>query len=271
LYAQEEIEIARATGERLLDSRASAEMARRLMALERQRLAESQVLDHNARRVLHDDVLPRLHAVMLRLDRDRASPASLDERAGEEKPATAAPAEVVPLLGQIHHQISNLLASLPASIAPEVGRLGLVGALQQVAEGELGSCFDGVSWKLDPAAVAMTTRFPGLVGEVVFCAAREALRNAARHGRGGNLARPLHVAVSMARDDGFQVCIEDDGVGLRNAPRSDGGQGLILHSTLLTIIGGTLTAEAARSGGTRVVLLLPPSVCCDAPSRMSAS
>ena len=33
LYTQEEIEIARATGERLIDTRASAEMARRLMAL----------------------------------------------------------------------------------------------------------------------------------------------------------------------------------------------------------------------------------------------
>ena len=61
LYTQEEIEIARASGERLIDTQASAEMARRLMALQRQRLADSQVLDRRARRVLHDDVLPRLH------------------------------------------------------------------------------------------------------------------------------------------------------------------------------------------------------------------
>ncbi len=58
LYTQEEVEIARAGGERLIDTQASAEMARRLMALQRQRLAESQVVDRRARRVLHDDVLP---------------------------------------------------------------------------------------------------------------------------------------------------------------------------------------------------------------------
>ena len=42
LYTQEEIEIARASGERLMDTLATAEMARRLMALQRQRLAESR-------------------------------------------------------------------------------------------------------------------------------------------------------------------------------------------------------------------------------------
>ena len=52
LYAQEEIEIARATGERLIDTQASAQLAQRLMHLQRQRLAESQVLDRRARRVL---------------------------------------------------------------------------------------------------------------------------------------------------------------------------------------------------------------------------
>ena len=40
LYTQEEIELARAVGERLIDSQASAEMARRLMALQRQHLAQ---------------------------------------------------------------------------------------------------------------------------------------------------------------------------------------------------------------------------------------
>jgi hypothetical protein len=49
LYTQEEIDIARAGGERLLDSLASAELARRLVVLQRQRLAESQVLDRRTR------------------------------------------------------------------------------------------------------------------------------------------------------------------------------------------------------------------------------
>src|SRR5207249_8055892 len=73
LYTEEEIGLAQASGERLIDNQASAELARRLMALQRQRLAESQVLDQRARRVLHDDVLPRLHTAMLALSVPPAS------------------------------------------------------------------------------------------------------------------------------------------------------------------------------------------------------
>ena len=44
-------------------------MARRLLALQRQQLAESQVVDRRIRRVLHDDVLPQVHATLLALNR----------------------------------------------------------------------------------------------------------------------------------------------------------------------------------------------------------
>src|SRR5205085_2929953 len=67
LFTQDEIEIARASGERLIDTQASVEMAQRLMLLQRRRMVESQVLDRRARRVLHDDVLPQLHTAMLAL------------------------------------------------------------------------------------------------------------------------------------------------------------------------------------------------------------
>lgn len=250
LYTQEEIELARATGERLIDTRASAEMARRLIGLERQRLAESQVLDQNARRILHDDVLPRLHTAMLQLDGDQAG--------------SRGTTGVVALLGQIHHQLASLLISMPTSLAPEVDRLGFVAALRQVVEGELASCFDAVSWELDPPAIEAVDGGPRFAGDVLFCAAREALRNAARHGRGSDLARQLRAAVCLHWDgDHLRLSVEDDGVGFSSgAPSSaGGGQGLALHSTLLTIIGGTLAVQTSPAGGTRVVLTLPGSVC----------
>jgi hypothetical protein len=104
LYSQEEIEIARASGERLIDTQASAEMARRLMALQRQRLAETQVVDRQTRRALHDDVLPRLHAAMLSLNGQSHS------------------AEALTLLGDAHRQIAELLRAMPSARAPEVAR-----------------------------------------------------------------------------------------------------------------------------------------------------
>ena len=58
LFTQEEIEIAQTTGERVLEAQASAELTRRLIELQRGRLAATQVVDRRARQVLHDDILP---------------------------------------------------------------------------------------------------------------------------------------------------------------------------------------------------------------------
>src|SRR5690242_21432905 len=46
LYAQEEIEISRATGERLIDTQASAQMAQRLMLLQRSEEHTSELQSH---------------------------------------------------------------------------------------------------------------------------------------------------------------------------------------------------------------------------------
>ena len=95
--------------------------------------------------------------------------------------------------------------------------------------------------------------------EVLFYAAREAIRNAARYGRNGEPGRALHLAVSLAWRDGLEFAIEDDGIGLGAAPASGegSGQGLALHSTMLAVLGGTLTAERTQYARTRVVVALP--------------
>jgi signal transduction histidine kinase len=258
LYTQEEIEIARTSGERLLDTKAGAEMARRLMALQRQRLAESQLLDRRTRRVLHDDVLPRLHAALLALD------------------ASAAP-ETMNALTEVHRRISDLLREMPATTANEVARLGLAGALRRVVDEELAGAFDDVLWEVDERAAREAATLPPLTGEVLFYAAREALRNAARHGRGDDQGRALHLALRLAWRDGLELSVEDDGTGLaasepalpgRNLKASaqargggfeppGSGQGLALHGTLLAVVGGALAAESAPGRGTRVTLTLP--------------
>ena len=288
LYTQEEIEIARATGERLIDTQASAEMARRLMDLQRQRLAESQVIDRRTRRVLHDDVLPKLHAAMLMLSAqeprtEKREPESVArgslfivEENRYQAPDDGLPTDrashntqheqVVALLADIHRQVANLLQAMPATAAPEVARLGLIGALRQAVDGELASAFDGVTWQVEPGAEEAAGVVPALNAEVAFYAAREAIRNAARYGRNGELSRPLHLAVSVMRrhmdganGGGLEIAIEDDGVGMGAAGASaeGSGQGLGLHGTMMAVIGGALTAESVPGAYTRVTLALP--------------
>ncbi|MBN1890749.1 MAG: hypothetical protein JW850_22330 [Thermoflexales bacterium] len=244
LYTQEEIEIARASGERLIDMQASAEMASRLMALQRQRLAESQVIDQRTRRALHDDVLPRLHTALLALSSSVASP---DETASG----------AIGSLAQLHRQISDLLRDIPAPVAPQISRLGLIGALQRAIDDELAGAFDDVTWQIEAEAEQRAQALSPLAAEVIFCAAREAMRNAARHGRGARSDSPLHLWASASWRDGVEIVIEDDGVGLAESPSERGnGQGLALHSTMMAVIGGSLAIESSNTR-TRVRLTIP--------------
>jgi signal transduction histidine kinase len=254
LYTQEEIEIARAGGERLIDTQASAEMARRLMALQRQRLVESQVLDRRARRLLHDEVLPQLHAAMLGLS------------SGERQPDSGS-SDAVALLGDVHRQISDLLREMPATAAPEVARLGLIGALRGAVAEEFESAFDSIAWQIQPEAERVAGTLPPLTAEVLWYAAREGIRNAARYGRGGDPSRSLHLRIEVsgcglsekAGPGGLEVCIEDDGVGLRPERGTAGGsgQGLALHSTMMAVLGGSLIVESVPDANTRMILSLP--------------
>jgi signal transduction histidine kinase len=263
LYTQEEIEIARASGERLIDTQASVEMARRLMDLGRQRLVESQVLDRRARRVVHDEVLPRLHTAMLSLS-----------RAGAE--TGRPPSDVVRSLGEVHRQLSDLLRDTPGAVAPEVEGIGLIRALRQLVDGELAGAFDGITWQIEPRAEREAGGIPLLSAEVLFYAAREAMRNAAHYGRGRDTARPLHLQVRVAwrrsadraavpgsqegaEDGGLEILIQDDGVGtgVEDGASHGSGQGLALHSTMMAVVGGSLVVDSAPGRYTCVWLTLP--------------
>ncbi len=182
MYAQEEIEIARITGERLIDTRASAEMARRLMTIQRERLAHSQVIDQQTRRVLHDDILPSLQLSLIKV-----SSSQLNTNGAKN----AETEEVVASLTDVHRQISDLLHDMPTITAPDVARLGLLTALRRTVDNELAQAFDEVNWHIDPIAAEKVRTIPTLTAETIFYAAREVVRNAARYGRAGN-NKPLH-------------------------------------------------------------------------------
>jgi signal transduction histidine kinase len=247
LYTQEEIETARAVGERLIDLSASAELARRLAMLERQHLSHNQVMDQQARRFLHDEILPLVHTALLSL-------------ASDPNPTTE---ESVKLLTNVHRQLSDLLHSMAATTSPEVNRLGLLGALRQIVERDLEGSFDEVDWQIEAGAESQIKALAPLQSEVLFFAAREVLRNAARYGKHGN-GKPLGVVIRLECENGVSLVIEDNGNGVVALPKEAAplngagtGQGLALHSTLMAVIGGSLSLDSEPGRYTRVVLSLP--------------
>jgi signal transduction histidine kinase len=241
LYTQEEIEIARTVGERLIDTRASTEMARRLMSLQRQRLAESQIIDRQTRRVLHDEVLPYLHAALLSLS-----------NSGTEHP------DAISSLTSAHHQIADLLRDLPVVTAPEVSRLGLIAALHKSVTVEFAEFFDQVIWETPEKITQQLEQLSPMILEVVYFAAREAIRNSARHGHVSDTL-PILKILTHQRDQEWEIVIEDNCLNdRRDKPKESGsGQGLALHSTLMTVIGGELSFEQIPGEVTRVVLRIP--------------
>ncbi len=167
-------------------------------------------------------------------------------------------------------RISELLREMPSADVPQLGKVGLVEALRRTAEGEFAEEFSRVEWLCSEEAAAAAKGVPALSAEVLFYAAREAMRNAARHGRGGNELRHLTLRVAVEHKAGLQVVVEDDGEGITPAEqenlveagrgRQGSGQGLALHSTLMAVVGGSLATESRPGQGTRVVLSLPPQV-----------
>jgi signal transduction histidine kinase len=151
--------------------------------------------------------------------------------------------------------------------------MGLIGALRRVIDNELGSDFDSVEWQVEPEAEQTGRTIPSLTSEVIFYAAREAIRNAARYGRGKQTNRALHLTIAATYQNGLVLSIEDDGVGIGNpsAPPQRSGQGLALHSTMMAVIGGTLTVESTAGCYTRVVLSLPTPLPSDAASDVTSA
>lgn len=239
LYTQEEIEIARVSGERLIDTQASAEMARRLMMLQRERLAQTQVIDQQTRRVLHDDILPTLQTALIHL-------------------SSGSSQEAINQLTAAHRQISDLLHQMPTTSAPEVARLGLLAALRRTVEQEFSHAFDEVVWEVAPQTADAIAKIPTLTAEVLFYAAREAVRNAAKYGRDANSERPFYLTMRLKWQNGLAIEVEDNGIGLGTAVNGHGSkQGLALHSTMMAVVGGSLAVDSTPYQFTRVQLTLP--------------
>jgi signal transduction histidine kinase len=248
LYAEEEIEVARASGERLFDTMAAVETARRLMSLLRQRIAQVRVMEGQGRRVLHDHVLPQLHAAILYLNGVR-----------DDLPVTRA----VEALTAAHRQISDLMRDAAPATPQQLAEKGLIAALRTLVEEDFREEFARVSWHISPDAEACARQLPVFASEVIFFAVQELIRNAARHGRDRETGRPLHLRITSQVEEGLRLAVEDDGIGFASETLSfpgesaGRGQGLRFHSTMLAALGARMEVMALPEDGTRGLIVVP--------------
>jgi len=259
-YTSQELQVAAACAGRILDALAGEQLARVAMSLLRQRIAEVQVMSARHKRVLHDDLLPQIHLALLRIE-------SLRRKPGGEQPLDEIAGELV----QAHQRLSALVREMSTAAPAQLESEGCVAALHSALAHDFRDSFDAIDWQADPVATERARRLPLFVGEVIFYAAQEAIRNAARHARGDDPGRKLRLDVSVAGSSGdgssgLRVVIGDDGVGRKNTAgysagagdgdTGGGGSGLIFHSAMLAVVGGTLGVSDRPDGGTQVVIEL---------------
>ncbi len=244
-FVTEEVELARACGERLLDALAGEQIAQLLMALLRARLGELQVISTRHKRVLHDEVLPDIHAALLTLQSE--------VEAGN-------PASVRALI-HAHRTISELLHAGPRSIATELQSRGFVGALREAVQAEFADAFESVTWEVEPEVDRRLKGAEGHVAEeVAYFATLETVRNAGRHAAGGRGDRRVRLRIAARWDGGLELTVSDDGVGLHSpAARFGAGEGLLLHSTMMAVVGGALSVRPAEAGSGAVARLWVPA------------
>lgn len=297
-FTDEDMNLAHACGQRILDALVDHEAMQAVAGLLRRRIVDVKLLDAQQRRLLHDEILPQMHLALLRLEMLRSLPEkeqqavnsavfvdnarasnryngytsvqpSIGSANGNEKDEVGREQLNVPLdeaiemISDAHRRLAAMMRATAPSAPHRLERDGLMQAIHAMLEQDFQNAFDEVEWCVsDEAAAYIDEITPPAVAELVFAAVQEALRNAAQHARGSDVHRRLRLLLKASwnpQDTSFEVIVVDDGVGIvsSNSSTTGTGGGLLTHSALLAIAGGSLTIKSAPDEGVTVRILLP--------------
>ena len=186
------------------------------------------------RRDLHDGLGPLLASVALQADTARDL-TDFD------------PAETKAILNSIMNQAQTAVSDVRHLVynlrPPALDELGLVGALRQSArkyEQQLAITIDAPK-KMPPLSAAVEV--------AAYRILQEALNNVVQHAQASNCTVTIQV------DEGLQLVIADDGVGVGESAVS--GVGLISMKERAEELGGRCTIRRQSGGGTLVEAMLP--------------
>ncbi len=266
-FTDEDMNLAHACGQRILDTLGDHEAMQAVAGLLRRRIVDVKLLGAQQRRVLHDEILPQMHLALLRLESLRSLP---DARSNP--PSSLESSELcreqaldgaIDLISGAHRRLANMMRTTAPGAPHRLERDGMMHAIHTMLEQDFQHAFDEVEWCVsEETAACIDEVTPPAIAELIFAAVQEALRNAARHARGSDVHRRLRLVLkaSYCREAPYlEVIVADDGVGIVSASSSTTGTGggLLTHSALLAIAGGSLTVKSAPGDGVTVRILLP--------------
>ncbi len=258
-FTDEDMDLAHACGQRILDTLRDHEAMQAVAGLLRRRIVDVKLLGAQHRRVLHDEILPQMHLALLRLETLRSFTDLKPENTPGNRPDPVLN-EAVELISDAHRRLATMMRATAPSAPHRLERDGLMQAIHTMVEQDFQHAFDEVEWCVsEETASCIDEAVPPAIAELTFAAVQEALRNAARHARGSDVHRRLRLTLKASCNPHLEVIVADDGVGIISSSSSTTGTGagLLTHSALLAIAGGSLTIKSAPGEGVTVRILLP--------------
>lgn len=266
IFTDEDMNLAHACGQRILDTLADHEAMQAVAALLRRRIVDVKLLGAQQRRVLHDEILPQMHLALLRLETLR-SMVQVEQTVPPRRDAVDRNTalehtvdEAVEMITDAHRRLAAMMRATVTGAPHRLERDGMMRAIHTMLDQDFQHAFDEVNWNIsEETEHIIDEKTPPAVAELIFAAVQEALRNAARHARGADIHRRLCITLKASCDPHLEVIVADDGVGILSASCSTTGTGggLLTHSALLAIAGGSLTVKSTQGEGVTVRILLP--------------
>ena len=291
VFTDDDMNLAHACGQRILDTLGDHEAMQAVASLLRRRVVDVKLLGAQQRRVLHDEILPQMHLALLRLERlrslpeSRATRISLDQSSATPDANLAAQQqrseceqeaedelsqarrrsvdEAIAIISDTHRRLAAMMRATAPGAPHRLERDGLINAIQTMLEQDFQNAFDEIAWCVtEETAARIDELVSPAIAELIFAAVQEALRNAARHARGADIHRHLCLTFSATwnpANPNLEIIVADDGVGLASADTSTTGTGggLVTHSALLAIAGGNLAVKSTPGEGVTVRIGLP--------------
>ncbi|HEX7736378.1 MAG TPA: ATP-binding protein [Ktedonobacteraceae bacterium] len=282
VFTDEDMNLAHACGQRILDTLGDHEAMQAVASLLRRRVVDVKLLGAQQRRVLHDEILPQMHLALLQLEMLRSlpesgqlAPAEAVANDGPQKTSALEPDdallqarkrpvdEAIAIISDTHRRLAAMMRATAPGAPHRLEHDGLINAIQTMLEQDFQNAFDEINWRVtEETAAWIDERVSPAIAELIFAAVQEALRNAARHARGADVHRHLSLAFSATWnpcEPGFEIIVADDGVGLASAASTTTGTGggLVTHSALLAIAGGSLIVKSTPGEGVIVKISLP--------------
>lgn len=275
-FTDEDMNIAHTCGQRILDTLGDHEAMQAVTNLLRRRVVDVKLLGAQQRRVLHDEILPQMHLALLQLEMLRSLPeAASDSNVSAEETSRDADEltrarkrsvdEAIAIISDTHRRLAAMMRATAPGAPHRLERDGLINAIQTMLEQDFQHAFDEIDWYVtEETATRIDELVSPAIAELIFAAVQEALRNAARHARGADIHRNLRLTFHAAwnpGEPGIEIIVADNGVGIDSADSATTGTGggLLTHSALLAIAGGSLTIQSTPDEGVMVKIGLPAS------------